>query len=111
MKRFMPHDELARDRRFKRAQNRNALLQSLPDDVNAIVKVFEVIAPKLRARVAGTALEAVFDDLGPGFQFLTASGGTQAGGARSKLQLRLQMHGIFVGELQALEAAGRTLWA
>ena len=110
MKRFMPHDELARDRRFKRAHNRNALLQSLPDDVNAIVKIFETIAPKLRARVAGTALEAVFDDLGPGFQFLTASGGAQSAGARSPLQLRLQMHGIFVGELQALEAAGRTLW-
>ncbi len=110
MKRFMDHEELARDRRFKRANTRNQLLQSLPDDVDTIVRVFEQIAPRMRERVAGTALEAVFDDLGPGYPFLTASGGTQSRGERSNLQLRMQMHGIFVGELQALEAAGRTLW-
>jgi uncharacterized ferritin-like protein (DUF455 family) len=106
----MDHEELARDRRFKRLRARNQLLQSLPDEVDTIVRVFEQIAPKLRKRVAGTALEAVYDDLGPGFQFLTASGGRQAKGERTNLQLRLQLHGIFVGELQALEAAGRTLW-
>jgi uncharacterized ferritin-like protein (DUF455 family) len=110
VKRFMDHTELARDRRFKRAQTRNMLLQSLPDDVDAIVKIFEAVGPKIRARVAGTELEAVYDDLGPGFQFLTASGGTQSKGDRSPLQLKMQLHGIFVGELQALEAAGRTLW-
>jgi len=110
VKRFMSHDELARDRRFKRAQTRNMLLQSLPDDVDAIVKIFETVAPKIRERVSGTALESVFDDLGPGFQFLTASGGRQSKDARSPLQLRMQLHGIFVGELQALEAAGRTIW-
>jgi uncharacterized ferritin-like protein (DUF455 family) len=110
LKRFLPHEELARDRRFKRISTRNQLLQSLPDDVDAIVRVFETIAPKLRARVAGTELEAVYEDLGPGFQFLTASGGRQGKGEISPLQLRLQLHGVFVGELQALEAAGRTLW-
>jgi uncharacterized ferritin-like protein (DUF455 family) len=110
VKRFMDHSELARDRRFKRARNRNQLLQSLPDDVDAVVRIFEAIAPKLRQRVEGTSLEAVFDDLGPGFQFLTASGGRQSKDDRTALQLRLQLHGIFVGELQALEAAGRTLW-
>ncbi len=110
MKRFMDHSELARDRRFKRARNRNQLLQSLPDDADAIVRVFEAIAPRLRERIAGTSLEAVYEDLGPGFQFLTASGGPQSRNERTSLQLRLQLHGIFVGELQALEAAGRTLW-
>ncbi|MAJ61167.1 MAG: hypothetical protein CBC48_15100 [bacterium TMED88] len=110
MKRFISHEELARDRRFKRARNGNALLQSLPDDVDQIVQIFESIAPKLRQRVAGTSLEAVFDDLGPGFQFLTSSGGKQSKDERSPLQLKIQLHGIFVGELQALEAAGRTLW-
>ena len=110
MKRFISHEELARDRRFKRARNGNALLQSLPDDVDQIVQIFESIAPKIRQRVAGTSLEAVFDDLGPGFQFLTSSGGKQSKDERSPLQLKIQLHGIFVGELQALEAAGRTLW-
>jgi uncharacterized ferritin-like protein (DUF455 family) len=110
MKRFISPDELARDSRFKRVKARNQLLESLPDDVDVIVSVFEKIAPKLRERVEGTALAAVYDDLGPGFQFLTASGGRQGQGERSALQMQLQLHGVFVGELQALEAAGRTLW-
>ncbi len=110
MKRFIPHTELARDSRFKRVNPRNQLLQSLPDDVDEIVKVFELIAPKMRRRVEGTELEAVYDELGPAFQFLTASGGRQGEGDRSELQMKIQLHGIYVGELQALEAAGRTLW-
>jgi uncharacterized ferritin-like protein (DUF455 family) len=110
VKRFIPHTELARDSRFKRVSPRNQLLQSLPDDVDEIVKVFELIAPKLRARVEGTELEAVYDELGPAFQFLAASGGRQGQGDRGQVQMRIQLHGIYVGELQALEAAGRTLW-
>jgi uncharacterized ferritin-like protein (DUF455 family) len=110
MKRFISHHELARDRRFKRVNPRNQLLQSLPDDVDEIVRVFELIAPKLEARVAGTELEAVYDAMGPGWQFLTASGGRQGKGEIAPIQLRLQLHGVFVGELQALEAAGRTVW-
>jgi uncharacterized ferritin-like protein (DUF455 family) len=110
VKRFISHDELARDSRFRRVNPRNQLLRSLPDDVDTIVAVFEKIAPKLRERVEGTPLAEVFDDLGPGFQFLTASGGRQGEGERSPVQLRLQLHAVFVGELQALEAAGRTIW-
>lgn len=110
MERFISHDELARDARFKRSPSRNELFRSLPDDVATIVKVLEEIAPKIRERVAGTALEPVFDELGPGFSFLTNGGGAQSGFERTPLQLRLQLHGIFVGELQALEAASRTVW-
>ena len=110
MKQFMSADELARDSRFKRSRSQNTLLRSLPDDVDEIVRVFELIAEKLRERVAGTILEEVFDDLGPGFQFLTTSGGRQSRNERTPLQLRMQLHGIFVGEIQALEAAGRTVW-
>ena len=110
MKRFMPHDELARDRRFKRTSSRNELFRSLPDDVEGVVKVLETIAPKIRERVEGTALEPVFDELGPGFMFLTTAAGAAQTVDRTPLQLRAQLHGIFVGELQALEAASRTLW-
>ncbi len=110
MERFMSHTHLARDSRFKRADNRNQLMQSLPQDVPAIVRIFERIGPKIRKRLEGTELEAVYDELGPGFQFLIASGGRQSKGGRSPLQLKTQLHGIFVGELQAMEAAGRTLW-
>ena len=82
MRRFISHEELARDRRFKRVNPRNQLLQSLPDDVDDIVRVFEKIGPKLRERVEGTELAEVYDDLGPGFQFLTASGGRQSDSER-----------------------------
>ena len=110
MERFMSHEHLARDRRFKRTNSRNQLMQSLPDDVGEIVRIFEKVAPKLRERIADTPLEEVYDELGPGFQFLVASGGRQAKGGRTNLQLKTQLHGIFVGEMQALEAAGRTVW-
>jgi len=110
MDRFIESGQLARDSRFKRAENRNQLVRSLPEDVGAIVRIFEKVAPKIRSRIDGTALAEVFDDLGPGFQFLVASGGRQSKGGRSELQLKTQLHGIFVGELQAMEAAGRTVW-
>jgi uncharacterized ferritin-like protein (DUF455 family) len=111
VERFIDHEKLARDRRFRRARSRNELFRSLPDDAHTIARVLETIAPKIRQRVEGTALEQVFDELGPGFTFLTAGGGVaQQGHDRTPLQLRLQLHGIFVGELQALEAASRTLW-
>src|SRR5215831_1359478 len=110
MRRFLPSRELARDLRFKRASSKNELFRTLPDDVAGIVRVLELVGPKLRERVAGTALEAVFDDLGPGFLFLTTAAGTAQSTDRTPLQLRAQLHGIFVGELQALEAASRTLW-
>lgn len=110
MDRFMSHEDLARDRRFKRMDNRNNLMRSLPDDLQEIVRIFEKIGPKIRKRIEGTALVAVYDELGPGFQFLVASGGRQSKGGRSQLQLGIQLHGIFVGELQAMEAAGRTVW-
>ena len=110
MKRFISHEELARDRRFKRANSRNQLLRSLPDDVDTIVEVLEKVGPKIRERVRGTALEQVYDELGPGFSFLMNSGEVKKDAAGELLQLKLRLHGIFVGELQALEAAGRTLW-
>ena len=110
MKRFMESEDLARDRRFKRMRSQNTLMRSLPDDVTEIVRIFESIGPKLRERASGTILEEVYDDLGPGFQFLTASGGRQSKDERTPLQLSMQLHGIFVGEIQALEAAGRTVW-
>ena len=45
--------------------------------MDAIVEVFEKVGPRIRERLRGTALEAVYDDLGPGFQFLTASSSDQ----------------------------------
>ena len=73
MKRFISHEELARDSRFKRAGARGRLLESLPDDVDGVVALMEQVAPRLRERVEGTELEKVYDDLGPGYPFLTQS--------------------------------------
>ena len=110
MKRFISHEELARDSRFKRARSRGRLLESLPDDVRGVVSLMEHVAPKLRERVEGTELEKVYDDLGPGFPFLTQFGAIGPGDPNVETQLKVRLHGIFVGELQALEGAGRTLW-
>ncbi|MGH0032423.1 MAG: hypothetical protein ACQGVC_21745, partial [Myxococcota bacterium] len=90
MERFISHEELARDSRFRRSRSRNELFRSLPDDAPTIARVLETIAPKIRERIEGTALEQVFDELGPGFAFLTAGGGVaQQGNDRTPLQLRL----------------------
>ncbi len=110
MKRFIQPTELARDRRFKRANTKNQLVPSLPDDAEKIADVLEAVGPKIRQRVEGTALESVYDELGPGFAFLMNAGQPKPGSPHAQQQLRIRLHGIFVGELQALEAAGRTLW-
>ena len=110
MKRFISHEELARDSRFKRAGARGRLLESLPDDVDGVVALMEQVAPRLRERVEGTELEKVYDDLGPGYPFLTQFGSLHPEDPNVEVQLKVRLHGIFVGELQALEGAGRTLW-
>ena len=110
MKRLISHDELARDSRFKRVQNRGQLLQNLPDDVDALARALEAAGPAIRKRVEGTELETAYDEMGPGFQFLSNLAPVEKDSPAFKLQLRMRMHGIFVGELQAMEAAGRTLW-
>ena len=110
MKRFMSHEELARDSRFKRARARGTLLASLPDDVDEVVRIMEEVAPKIRRRMEGTELERVFDELGPGFSFLTQFGAMRPDDPHVEIQLKSRLHGVFVGELQALEGAGRTLW-
>jgi uncharacterized ferritin-like protein (DUF455 family) len=110
VKRFIHPEALARDARFRRVNNRNQLLANLPDDVDTVVRIMEQAAPALEARVRGTPQEALFRELGPGFLFLTSFGEMRPGSPHVEIQLRTQLHGIFVGELQALEAAGRTVW-
>ena len=50
MKRFIPHEELARDSRFVRQDPTQAtVLASMPDDVDTIVNVFEQFGPMIEA--------------------------------------------------------------
>jgi uncharacterized ferritin-like protein (DUF455 family) len=111
MKRFIHHQELARDSRFIRQDNVLAtVLATLPDDVNAVADVFEKLTPMIEASVRGTDAEPLFEAYGPAFGLVTLNEPLRPGDAAVETRLRLRMHGIFVGELQALEGAGRSLW-
>ena len=104
MERFISGEKLARDSRFRRTRGNRNLLSRLPDDVDAIVAALEEAAPQIRARVEGTALEEVYDELGPAFQILSQTGQLRTQGDPN-VALRPRLHGIYVGELQALEGA------
>ena len=68
MRRFIHHSELARDSRFIRQDNsQSTVLATLPDDVDAVVEVFEKFAPMIEQSVRGTAAEPLFDAYGPAF--------------------------------------------
>jgi uncharacterized ferritin-like protein (DUF455 family) len=114
VKRFIPHDELARDSRFQRQDNAAAtVLASLPDDVDTVVEIFEKLTPMIVASVKGTAAEPLLDEFGPAFNLTVLNEPLDAehhAEAAQLVRLLMRMHGIFVGELQALEGAGRSLW-
>ena len=111
MKRFIEPNELARDSRFVRQDNAQAtVLSGLPDDVDAVVNVFEKFGPLIEAGVRGTAAEPLFDKYGPGFALTTLNEPLDPEAPAATTRLLLRMHGIFVGELQALEGAARSLW-
>jgi len=111
MKRFIEHSELARDSRFVRQDNAQAtVLSTLPDDVDAVVSVFEQFAPMIEKSVKGTAAEELYEAYGPGFALTVLNEPLRPDDPAGDTRLLMRMHGIFVGELQALEGAGRSLW-
>lgn len=110
MRRFISHEELARDRRFVRQNAITDLLASLPDDVDAVVEAFDNLAPLIEVGVKNTPFEEVFQAFGPGFLPTILNEPIDPDAEYSLLRLKVRMHGIFMGELQALEGAGRTLW-
>jgi len=111
MKRFIAHHELARDSRFVRQDNVAAtILSALPDDVDKVVEMFDRLTPIIEVSVRGTAAEPLFDEYGPAFGLVTLNEPLKPGDPAVTTRLLLRMHGIFVGELQALEGAGRSLW-
>jgi uncharacterized ferritin-like protein (DUF455 family) len=111
VKRFIEHQELARDSRFIRQPNVMVqMLASLPDEVDAVVEAFDRMAPMIEASVKGTEAEALFDAYGPGFALIVFNEPLEPDAPAAEKRLQIRMHGIFVGELQALEGAGRSLW-
>ena len=111
MKRFIEPDELARDSRFVRQDNRmSTVLAQMPDDVDTVVNMFEQFAPMIEETIRGTAAEPLFDAYGPAFFLVIINEPLDPDSSAANLRLLLRMHGIFVGELQALEGAARSLW-
>jgi uncharacterized ferritin-like protein (DUF455 family) len=111
MRRFIDHHELARDSRFVRQENVLATaLSTLPDDVDTIVETFERFDPMIAKSVKGTAAQPLYDAYGPAFGLVTLNEPLRPGDPAGDTRLKLRMHGIFAGELQALEGAGRSLW-
>lgn len=111
MRRFIHHSELARDRRFMRAENILAtILASLPDEVDAVVDAFQRLDPLVAESIKGTAAEPLYEEFGPAFGIVATNEPLDPDSPAVDTRLKLRMHGIFVGELQALEGAGRSLW-
>jgi uncharacterized ferritin-like protein (DUF455 family) len=111
MKRFIEHEELARDSRFVRQDNAQAtVLATLPDDVDAVVTVFEQFSDMIERSVQGTAAQPLFEAYGPAFALTVLNEPLDPDAPAGLTRLLLRMHGIFVGELQALEGAARSLW-
>lgn len=110
MKRFLQHHELARDSRFIRQNAITDAMAQLPDDVDTVVQAFENLDPLIAAGVKGGPLEPLYEAYGPGFGLTILNEPLRPDEPFSELRLRVRMHGIFMGELQALEGAGRTLW-
>ena len=58
----------------------------------------------------GTAAEALLDEYGPALALVRLNEPLRLEDAAVQSRLTLRMHGIYAGELQALEGAGRSLW-
>jgi uncharacterized ferritin-like protein (DUF455 family) len=111
MRRFIDHSELARDSRFVRQNNAIAtVLSTLPDDVDAVVEAFEKFDSMIATAVKGTAAEPLYEEYGAAFMLVTLNEPLVPGAPVATERLLLRMHGIFAGELQALEGAGRSRW-
>lgn len=111
MKRFLHHDELARDSRFVRQDNaQSTALASMPDDVDTVVNVFEQFGAMIEESVRGTAAEPLFDAYGPAYALTILNEPIDPEAPEAVTRLLLRMHGIFVGEMQALEGAARSLY-
>lgn len=111
MKRFIQHEELARDSRFVRQDNaQSTVLATLPDDVDTIVNAFSQFSDMIETSVQGTSAEPLFEAYGPGFALTILNEPLDPDAPEGLTRLLLRMHGIFTGEMQALEGAARSLW-
>jgi len=103
MKKFMTSDELARDDRFTRS--------SLPLDFLMAEEVtVEQIETTMTTLLSNPDMLKSMEDEGGAASLLSGGPRLNPEEERAKLTMKTQMHGIFMGEMQALEAAGRSAW-
>jgi uncharacterized ferritin-like protein (DUF455 family) len=82
----------------------------LPDDVDTIVEIFEDLDESFEKSARGTAAEPLYDEYGPGFALIGLAQGLEPDDPLCHTRMVMRIHAIFVGELQAMEGAGRSLW-
>ncbi|GAC1318116.1 MAG: hypothetical protein NVSMB12_16690 [Acidimicrobiales bacterium] len=96
MKSFMSSDELARDDRFTRTDIPIDFLTADEVTVEDLEQFFKMMRPK-----SASGRSAKAENLGRRLR---------PDDDRAPKAMQSQMHGIFMGELQALEGAGRSCW-
>ena len=102
MKKFMTTDELARDDRFRRTP---VPLDFLMAEEVTVEQVEETMKTLLANDEMRAAIEKSSADSGTNLFRRVRPDEDDA-----PLFIKSQMHGIFMGEMQALEAAGRSAW-
>ena len=103
MKKFMSTDELARDDRFRRTP---VPLDFLMAEEVTVEQVEETMKTLLANDEIRAAIEKQNEEAG-GTNLFKRS---RPEDDDAPLRMKSSMHGIFMGEMQALEAAGRSAW-
>ncbi|MDP1795343.1 MAG: DUF455 family protein [Acidimicrobiales bacterium] len=100
MKKFMSTEELARDDRFKRTP--------VPLDFLMAEEVtVEQIEETMKTLLGNDEMRAMMEEQGAG-AFMGRR--VRPDDDEAPMFIKSNMHGIFMGEMQALEAAGRSAW-
>lgn len=99
MKKFMESSELARDDRFKRIQIPIEFLTAEEVSLEQIKETFKAIQ-------TNPEMKKAMEDRGG----ISLGGRMRPTDDLAPLKIKNQMHGIFMGEIQALEGAGRSCW-
>ncbi len=103
MKKFMVPDELARDERFVRTE--------VPLDFLMAEEVtVEQVEETMMSLLANDEMRAAMQDGAAGGGAPNLFKRVRPDDEEAPLFIKSQMHGIFMGEMQALEAAGRSAW-
>ena len=103
MKKFMKTDDLARDDRFQRTP--------VPLDFLMAEEVtVEQVEETMKNIMANDDLRKMMEDQTSGGGAPNLFKRVRPDDSDAPLFIKSQMHGIFMGEMQALEAAGRSAW-